>query len=166
MDQQRDKAWGFALFCDDARVEVGGKLSLMGLYQADMFFPSNMPLPNMLPKLVIVIMYYEIHGSLSEDLSFKVTYGDENNLVAEFPVLRKDIISEQAQAPNTESREDSERIYNIRLPITLTPFKIERMGRLRVRAHYSDGKILRLGSLILRQVSETEFQSMLGSPTQ
>jgi hypothetical protein len=56
MDQQRDKAWGFALFCDDARVEVVGKLSLMGLYQADMFFPSNMPLPTMLPKLVIVIM--------------------------------------------------------------------------------------------------------------
>jgi hypothetical protein len=25
MDQQRDKAWGFALFCDDARVEVGGR---------------------------------------------------------------------------------------------------------------------------------------------
>jgi hypothetical protein len=65
----------------------------------------------MLPKLVIVIMYYEIHGSLGGDLSFKVTYGDENNLVAEFPVLRKDIISEQGQAPSTQSREDSERIY-------------------------------------------------------
>jgi hypothetical protein len=41
MDQQRDKARGFALFCDDARVEVGGKLSLMGLIKRTCFFQAT-----------------------------------------------------------------------------------------------------------------------------
>jgi hypothetical protein len=166
-DQDRTKAWGFALFCDDIRVEIGGKVSLMGLYQAEMFFPNNIALPALLPKMVIVVNYYEAHGSLNEDVSFKVTYGDENNVIAEVPVSRRDIIAEQAQAASlAEVSADSERIYNIRLPVTLSPFRIEKMGRFRVRAHYSDGKILRLGSLILRQIPETEFQEMVGvTPT-
>jgi hypothetical protein len=128
-DQERSKAWGFALFCDDVRVEVGGKLSLMGLYQAEMFFPNNLSLPTLLSKVVIVINYYEVHGALNEDLLFKVTYGDESNLVAEVPISRQQVISEQAQAKNPEGPEDSERIYNIRVPITLSPFRIEKMGR-------------------------------------
>jgi hypothetical protein len=164
-NQDRNKAWGFALFGDDIRAEIGGKLSLMGMYQADMFFPDNIPLPIMLPKLVVLIMYYEIHGSLQEDFSFKVTLGPENNVLAEIPVSRKDISAGQAQAPISDENPDEnlERIFNIRMPVSLSPFAVDRMERLRVRAHYADGKILKLGSLALRQVPETEFQNMLGA---
>jgi hypothetical protein len=168
-NQDRNKAWGFVLFGDDLRAEVGGKLSLMGMYQADMFFPENMPLPIAMPKLVLMIMYYEIHGSLQEDISFKITYGAESTILAEMPISRKDIDAGQAQAQVTQENptEDSERIFNIRMPAVLSPFVIEKLGRLRVRAHYSDGKILKLGSIAVRQVPETEFQSMLGiKPTQ
>jgi hypothetical protein len=162
-NQDRNKAWGFALFADDVRAEIGGKVSLMGMYQAEMFFPDNMPLPGVVPKLVVMIVYYEIHGSLQEDVSFKITYGLENDLLAEVAVPRTDILAGQAQAPMPdESSKDSERIFNIRMPVVLSPFVIPKLGRLRVRAHYSDGKILRLGSMVLRQVPETEFQSMLG----
>ena len=52
-NQDRNKAWGFTLFGDDIRAEVGGKLSLMGMYQGDMFFPSNMALPFLIPKLAV-----------------------------------------------------------------------------------------------------------------
>jgi hypothetical protein len=47
------------------------------------------------------------------------------------------------------------------MPINLSPFQINQMGRLRVRARYSDGKILKLGSLGLKQVPEADFQGML-----
>jgi len=68
--------------------------------------------------MVIVVNYYEAHGSLNEDVSFKVTYGDENNVIAEVPVSRRDIVAEQAQAASlAEVSADSERIYNIRLPV-------------------------------------------------
>jgi hypothetical protein len=163
-NQDRNKAWGFALFGDDVRLELGGKLSLMGMYQADMFFPSSMPLPITLPRVSIIIMYYEIHGAIGEDLSFKVTYGPEKTLLADIPVSRKDLLEGQALAPKplVEDAEDAERIFNIRMPINLSPLQINEMGRLRVRAHYSDGKILKLGSLGLKQVPESEFQDMLG----
>lgn len=162
MDQDRNKAWGFALFCDDVRLEIGGKQSLMGLYQADMFFPASAPLPILLPKVVIVINYYEVQGALKEDISFKITFGD--NLIGEAPALRKDIEAAQAQAPipTDASDEDKERIFSLRLPIPISPFRIDQATRLRVRAHYSDGKILKLGSIAIKQVPEVEFQQMLG----
>jgi hypothetical protein len=165
INQDRNKAWGFSLFGDDVRVEVGGKLSLVETYQSDMFFPNSMPLPILLPKISIVVMYYEIHDAIQEDLSFKVTYGPEKTLLAELPVSRKDILEGQSHAPPPPSDlddEDNEKIFNIRMPINLSPFRVDQMGGLRVRAHYSDGKILKLGSLWLKQIPETDFQNMLG----
>jgi hypothetical protein len=166
-DQDRNKAWGFSLFCDDARSEVGGKTSLMGLYQSDMFFPDNVPLPVMVPKFIIQIMYYEIIGSIEHDISFKVTLGSKDEAIAEIPILRKDIVAPLA-AENLKNglAEEEERIFHLRMPLVLSPFHISEMGRLRVRAHYGDGAILKLGSLALRQVSEAEFRGMLGIPPQ
>lgn len=162
-NQFRDKAWGFALFCDDVRAEVGGKLSFMGLYQTEMLFPDNLRLPTLLPKLVVVIMYYEIRDSIPEELTFKITYGDEGVILAEVPISRKDILSGQIQdTALPESAEDTERVLNVRLPVTFSPFRLEKMGRLRVRAHYSDGKVLRLGSMVMRQIPTGDFQTMMG----
>jgi hypothetical protein len=163
-DQDRNKAWGFALFGDDVRAEVGGKLSLMGMYQAELFLPDTIPLPTVIPKFVILISYYEIRGALQEDISFKITYGADNDPLMEIPISRKEILSEQAQGTFTPdgASENVERIFGMRLPLALTPFVVSKLGRLRVRAHYSDGKILRLGTMAIRQVPEVEFQNMLG----
>jgi hypothetical protein len=162
-NQDRNKAWGFALFGDDVRAEIGGKTSLMGLYQADMIFPDNLPLPIILSKFVIHIMYYEIIGSIEGDFSFRVSYGPKSQTVAEVPVLRKDL---EAQAATTmtdnDSSEDSERIFHIRMPIVLAPFPLQEMGRLRVRVHYGDGAILKLGSIAMKQISESDFQVLSG----
>jgi hypothetical protein len=85
----------------------------------------------------------EIHGSLQEDFAFKITFGEENNLLIEIPVSRKDVLAAQAQAIFGEDNpaEDTERLFNIRMPVVLGPFVIDKPGRLRVRAHYKDGKI-------------------------
>lgn len=42
-----------SLFCDDVRVEVGNKFSLMGIYTSDMIFPTKPPV--MLPRLIIAV---------------------------------------------------------------------------------------------------------------
>jgi len=164
MNQDRNRSWGFALFGDDVRAEIGGKLSLMGMYQADMFFAANVPLPIILPKLVILIMYFEIHDALQEDFSFKITYGAETNVLAEIPISRKDIVAGQTQATTAVENptEDVEHIFHIRIPVSLSPFVVDKMERVRVRAHYNDGKILKLGSIALRQIPEAEFQGLLG----
>ena len=161
--QDRNKAWGFTLFGDDVRVEVGGKISLMGLYQADMFFPNNIKFPVALPRFCMLVMYYEIRGALEDDITFKVTFGTENTSLVEIPVLRKDLnesIGDQT-IPEDTAPEDKERIFHSRFPIALSPFSIPGVGRLRVRAHYSDGSILKLGSIAVRQTSVEEFNKML-----
>lgn len=138
-------------------------MSLMGLYQTDMLFPDSMTLPTLLPKLVVVIMYFEIRGSIEEDLTFKITYGDEGPALAEAPISRKEMLLGQVQDTATpESAEDTERILHIRMPVTFSPFRLEKMGRLRVRAHYSGGKILKLGSMALKQMPAPDFQAMMG----
>jgi hypothetical protein len=57
--------------------------------------------------------------------------------------------------------EDKERIFHSRIPVGLSPFSIPGIGRLRVRAHYSDGSILKMGSIAVRQASVEEFNKLL-----
>jgi hypothetical protein len=164
-DQDRNKAWGFAIFADDVRVEVGGKMSLMGIYQADMFFPNSVRFPITVPKFSIVIMYYEIRGAIEDDIVFKVTFGPESTTLAEFPILRKDLPDPTAPIEPYDSDaapEDKERIFHSRIPVILSPFTIPSDGRLRVRAHYGDGSILKLGSIAVREVSLEDFNRMIG----
>jgi len=145
-------------------------MSAMGLYQADMFLPNNLTFPVVIPKFCILVMYYEIRGALTDDVTLKITFGPENINLVEFPLLRKDIVAAQAAAPESipedVTPEDKERIYHSRFPVALSPFPIPSTGRLRVRAHYSDGSILKLGSMAVRQVSVEEFNKMIagGSP--
>ena len=166
-EQDRNKAWGFTLFADDLRIEIGGKMSIMGAYQADIFFPSHLPFPISLPKFCALIMYYEIKGSIKDDIIFKVTFGSDNKTLVEIPFLRKDIESTAGNEPTPEKigaeyAEDSERIFHTRIPIGITPFVITEAGRLRVRAYFSDGSILKLGSIGARHVPTEEFNQMLG----
>jgi hypothetical protein len=163
-DQDRNKAWGFALFADDVRFELGGKNSLMGLYQSDMLFPSSMKVPFVLSKFVIQINYYEVIGTIAGDISFRVTYGAQNMTIADMPLLRKDIETAIGTLRRPETSEDSEPIFHLRSPIVLSPFPVAEMGRIRVRAHYADGAILKLGSIAMKQLPDEEFKALTGIP--
>lgn len=160
-DQDRNKAWGFSFFADDLRLELGNKSSLMGIYQADMLFPESMKVPFLISKLVIQIMYYEIVGAVDGDVTFRVTYGSNNQTLAEAPILRADI----SAAPVVPSNEEElERVVHFRIPIAISPFQITEAGRIRVRAHYSDDSILKLGSIAIRRITESEFSAVTGLP--
>ncbi|MGA2056876.1 MAG: hypothetical protein ABSG88_16370 [Bradyrhizobium sp.] len=163
--QDRNKAWGFTLFADDLRVEVAGKVSLMGLYQADMLFPSNLNFPISVSKFCMLVMYYEISGVITDDITFKVTLADLPEPLVEFNMPRKDLLEQVqvVQRPDLEALPDEqERIFHSRIPIALSPLNLPKAGRLRVRAHYSDGSILKLGSISVRQVELDEFNKMVG----
>jgi hypothetical protein len=164
--QDNNKAWGFSLFADDIRFELGGKTSLMGLYQADMLFPANMKLPFLISKLVIQIMYYEIVGAIDGDVTFRVTYGLNKPPIAEIPVLRSDLVAAAAAMPHevSNNQEDSDRIFHFRIPVTLSPFAIEELDRIRVRAYYADGAILKLGSIAVKQLPDDQFTAVTGLP--
>lgn len=154
-------AWGFSLFGDDVRQETGGKISLMGLYQSDMIFPGEANSPLFIPKFVIFVLYYELKGALQTDVTFRVSIGAEDHLVAEIPVLRRDLPAARQSEEETEGGED---LIHARIPVVLAPFVIPGPGRLKVRAHYSDGAVLKLGSLKIRVVPTEDYKNLMQAP--
>ena len=58
MPTRRPK-FNFVIICDDIRTEVGNKISMMGVYQKDIFVPK---FPFILPKLCFVISYENMKG--------------------------------------------------------------------------------------------------------
>lgn len=163
-EQDRNKAWGFTLFADDLRTEVGGKQSIMGLYQADMLLPNNLAFPVNLAKFCLLVMYYESGDSIDGDVVFKVTFASNENPLVELAIPRKDLIGPLVSEPSPADLlpEDTDRILHSRIPIVISPFTIVGVGRLRVRAHYSDGSVAKLGSIAVRQIALEEINKALG----
>jgi hypothetical protein len=161
MDADRRICWGFSLFCDDLRAEVGGKVSAMGLYQNELLFSGSFPY--VIPKFTILVMYYELVGELTTDISLRVYLpSDEPDKASiQLDLLRKDLPKRDDQAP-LPSEVDGERINHLRVPIILAPAVITKEGFFKVRAHFSDGKILRLGRMKVRALSPEEAAKIPG----
>lgn len=145
-------AWGQTLFCDDLRNEVGGKTSLMGIYQSELIIDAEFPV--LLPKLVISVTYYEIAGRMNGPLNLRVYMPHDN----EAPSLSFDIPrveSERAWVPPPDP--DSEKIITVQAPIILSPFEIRSEGSLKVRMQCGD-LVTRLGRLHIRRPVESEIK--------
>jgi hypothetical protein len=164
MDADRRLCWGFSLFCDDLRAEVGGKVSVMGLYQSDFIFSGS--LPYISPKLVILIMYYELADAATQSLEFLVFLpeSDPENPIIKMPIDRSKMVVVVAPPTAPALGENPERISHLRIPIVLSPFLVQKEGRIRVRAHYGNGSVLKLGSLHVRAATHEEALSLFGSP--
>jgi hypothetical protein len=147
-------SFGFSLFCDDIRQEVGGKLSLMGLYQSDMVFPKDTTFPLILPKFVIFVKYYESTGTFSEDLTLKITLpGDQADSASITRVIsRSELDNTPLRYPKTD---DSEPLYTVNFPMVFNPFILSNTGYISVRMYCGQEKT-RLGRLMIRTVEEGE----------
>lgn len=164
MDQDRRKAWGFSIFADDIRAEIGGKTTLVGIYQGDMIIQGAFPLA--IPRFVAFISYYELRDALDTDITFRLSHGAADTTIAELSISRHDLKNQTPQsvadiAPEDTRPEDLERIFHLRLPLVMSPLLLPSGGRLRVRAHYSDGAILKMGSLGLRVFTPEQFKEFL-----
>jgi hypothetical protein len=73
--------------------------------------------------------------------------------------MRKDLPAPPSEL-KTDDEERADQIFHARIPIVLSPLVIAKEGRLKVRAHYSDGKILRLGSLKTRPLTSEEASAL------
>ncbi len=147
-------SWGFSLFCDDIRAELGGKLSVMGIYQTEMVFPSNVVFPSIYPKFCILIKYYELRNVFNDDIIVRVFFpGDTKespSLVLPFPSSVRNTTN-----PAYPLEEDQEHLFNISFPLMLSPFPIKQEGFLKVRAQCG-GTTTQLGSLMVRKARPDE----------
>lgn len=149
----RRNSWGFSLFCDDLRLEVGGKVSVVGLYQHDYLFEGSFP--HLAPKLCILIMYYEIARAISSDIEIRIHMPGSDTPASSIKLLRKELPAANAPAP-PDLEPGQEALFHLRVPVTLSPLVVEQEGRIKVRAHYDDGTILHLGTLHFRALRPDE----------
>jgi hypothetical protein len=149
-------SWGFSLFCDDLRPEIGGKFSIMGIYQNDMVFPPGAVFPLLIPKFCILIKYYEVPHSIKEDLEVRVFFpGDEENSPSIKMPLPRAVIEETGLDTPYPLESDQERINNMTFPLTISPFTVKQNGWVKVRMAYGES-VVNLGSLMLRVADPTE----------
>jgi hypothetical protein len=97
-------------------------------------------------------MYYELSGAIAVDVNFSVTFEDETSPLFEVPVARSEISS-----PIDACNDDQRPVIHMRIPLTLVPFEVPKPGRLQIRAKYSDGSILKLGSIAIRTIPSNDF---------
>jgi hypothetical protein len=156
-------SWGFSLFCDDIRAEVGGKMSVMGIYQADMVFPPSVEFPILIPKFCILIKYYELKDAFNDDIIMRVYMpGDAKgapSLALPFPRTQLNTDT----PPPYPLDDDQERIFNLTFPLAVAPFQINQAGFIKVRA-VCGSTITNLGSLMVR-VARSDEQIPSFSPS-
>lgn len=124
----------------------------MGVYQSDMIFQQPMPL--VLPKFGILIKYYEIPGAFDKDILFHVYLPGD---VKDSPAVTNHVprSSMHETKPGYDLEADQERMYNLTLPIMLSPLPIAKEGFVKVRAVCGD-VVTNLGSLMLRGLQPNE----------
>lgn len=134
--------YGYTIFCDDVRQEMGGKTSYMGIYKSKLIF--NTPLPASLPKFFLVVNYFERPGESTDPVTLHVYMPDDAEgaptVTAEIP-----LDDFRSKPPKLETP-DSVPLISATVNLVVMPFEMKSEGRLRVRAYRGDLEI-RLGTL-------------------
>jgi hypothetical protein len=138
-------AYGYTIFCDDIRMEVGNKLTFVGIYSGQFILYVD-SLPAALPKFAMSITYRQRHDRVVLPAQFRIFFpwSPDTPLVIDPP-------SELAQSTIEGAEALSERSGEVAFVTTtfnfgLSPFSIESPGIIKVRAVRGDD-LVRLGGL-------------------
>lgn len=135
--------YGYTLFCDDIRREIGGKSSYIGVYKTDLAVAGGFPYS--LPQLGLVIIYSETRDPPSSGpVTFKIFMpGDEDDspsIKGEFPM------DEARQYPSDPNVPAQDKRLTVTLRLVLSPVVLHQEGYVKVRA-YTENAEVRLGTL-------------------
>lgn len=146
---QFDEPFGNTIFCDDIRNEIGGKNSYMGVYPGSVAVPA---VPYTVPKFAVVATLYEPRSmALARTWNVVVRLflpGDSENqptLAAELPPISREIIAKMDQSMLPED-EDVPKLVAMNAGFVLAPMTLRQVGRIKVRATYKEGMVIRLGT--------------------
>lgn len=123
------------IYCDDVRLEVGNKQSLMGMYFGDLFVPE---FPITLPKLCIVVNLVTPVDKPLKELTIRVTQDDE--ILIEVPITDEQLSKPQLNIIENGEKGSSDRRIAFNFTLMLAPFVIEKECVLRVHAVTESGE--------------------------
>jgi hypothetical protein len=148
--------YGYTIFCDDIRQEVGGKYSYIGAYDGKMFVQGDFPV--LLSKLCLAVTFLQRRELLIANVGLHIfgpeqTEVDTPSIQATFQEPEEGAVAKQtAAASAAEGLPGGQTSYVAMLArIILSPFNIAQPGDLRVRI-LRDGKYVRAGALRIFQV--------------
>ncbi|MEX2166535.1 MAG: hypothetical protein WD852_05875 [Methyloceanibacter sp.] len=144
-----EKPFGYALICDDIRNEVGGKVSLMGIYGTHLVVEERFPVR--LPKLGFFIVMILPRALDIKTLSIRIyTPGNDDD---DAP----DIEGEVAIRPPTQ--EAKAPYLRFTQSLLFSEVVLDRPGKIRVRA-LCDGELIKLGVLFVQGSGAKEEASV------
>jgi hypothetical protein len=140
------------IYCDDIRQEIGGKLSLMGVYNAVMYVPQ---FPATLPKLWIMATYVVAQDKPPRSLKVRVFKNNE-------PLVDMDAMPEylqqlaNAREPVVPMPDGSQRVINSNMQVCFSPLVLDGPCVLRVVAITDQGEVPGLGLQVLEAAMSRE----------
>ncbi len=145
--------YGYTIFCDDIRHEVGGKISIIGVYSGVMLTQAEFPL--VLPKFCFNIHFFQAKAKVRSDCRINVFFpGDkeeEPSMITEFPQLsEKSIEKASERSPLPKSKQG---YLVLRSSIILSPVTISRPGEINVRVIHGDSTI-NVGKLSVMKITD------------
>lgn len=149
-----------ALYCDDIRQEVGGKFTLVGVYQNVLYVDS---FPVSLPKLGVMLKAIAPAENAFRSIGFKAWLGDQ--LVAEVPLQPlADAPAEMAEEvrealdPQPEALQAGS-MMNTSAVLMFAPLNIPGPCALRVRAYDEEGHEHAAPALLILQAKDRGTRS-------
>lgn len=134
-----------AIFCDDIRMEVGNKLSMIGVYNGVMLVPA---FPITLPKLCIALSARTDGRNPFKQLVFRVLKGEE--LLVEVPIPIEAFPEIQVPLAGDVAINPNDRLQVCNGNIVISPFVVDKPTTIRVRA-IADGEELKALALTIVQ---------------
>lgn len=131
------------VFCEDVRQEIGGKITLVGVYNNICGLES---FPAMLPKIAVMLRLIGPAGFLPKAIGYKAWLGEA--LIAEVPVTEpisgsasefRSQIESASEAVPTELQ-FSGKFGAVTGFMVFSPLVVERPASLRIRAYGPDGE--------------------------
>jgi len=151
------EAFGTTIFCDDVRMEIGGKLTFVGCYSGKMFIHSGFPV--VFPKFCLAISYWQERGKVVRPIRVWVFMpGDpEDTPSIEFGIPDQSVedILADLESDAVEIEKRAERAFAaVRTQIALVNLNITQPGSIRVRAVRGE-QLIRLGNLRVEAAPDT-----------
>ena len=140
-------SWGNTVFCDDIRAEVGGKITLIGIYTSRMTVHGTFPY--VMPKFALWVNYFEGKGNTGDGKLNIFLPGDDKTPTIEADVPLNDL---RASIDPANDLNDPDVPMRVRLqtPLIFTPFILKQPGRIKVRMIVGE-TTTRLGTLKVEQ---------------
>lgn len=132
--------YAHATYCDDIRQELGGKLTLVGVYNSSLVVPA---FPVVLPKLCLVLQIVMAADSPLKELKIRVLMDETILAEGELAVgdLQAGFAAMAADNDADDSTPEADRRFVLGAHFIFSPIKFDAPGAIRVRIETEDGEL-------------------------